>query len=176
MTADTTPIAPSSTVSPSPTPVPGTTTGTTEFTGELLCPGPAAEPREPVVKAAISGGPGVRGVVGSYTLATCSTGMTADKVAEEPTEPLDARPGDTIDVTVEPGWRIVKWSAFDRATRGEGVNVWPEVATPDGPRSISANLPARAGDSIYGFELTLMTDDRRAMGTYPVLFLVRVAR
>ena len=106
------------------------------------CPAPAKLPEPPAVAASAGGRPAVVATPGSSTTMTCSTVGTSDAGPISPSEPLNAKPGETISVTVPTGWQIVHWEGSDAAVAGGDANIWPPTELPQ-PSSRS-RCPSRA--------------------------------
>lgn len=169
---------PSETVAPVPSPPSPATTPvpTTEaaFPPSPTCPAPERGPGQPVVTAAAGGGAPVPARLGSYTIATCSSVLSADSVAGDPDTPIVVAPSDQLLVEVAAPWRVAQWQGSDVPVRGDAANVWPPVALAERPRSFTMGIPPRTGRSILTLELLLASDDGRAVGTFPASFLVHV--
>jgi hypothetical protein len=56
----------------------------------------------------------------------------------------------------------------------EGIDVWPPIDLPSGPRSIDIPAPGRSGRSIIGLMVVLVSDDERAVVDLELRVLVRV--
>ena len=138
------------------------------------CPGRTTASEPPAVVASVGVGPKVAGQIGSYTITTCSTTGSADMAGGNPTNAVDAKPGDELAVSVGTGWRIIRWEESDDPVAGDGTTTSQPVNVPEGTRAIRVAVPTRDGSSIVWLTLTMVTDDGRAVGTFPVAFLVRV--
>jgi hypothetical protein len=81
---------------------------------------------------------------------------------------------DRLRLTLPHGWRFVHWEGFDRPAVGEGANVLLPVDLSDRPASIEIPVPTRPGDSVVGLDLTVITEDERAVAQLSVAVLVRL--
>ena len=151
----------SSAAAPSPEPTP-------------RCPSPSQAVQEPTVWAAVNGEAKVATTPGSFTVATCTTTRTDDRPAPEPTTPLSARPGQSIELSVPPGWRFLSWQGSDSGVDQEGANVWPATSLPGEPSTVRLPVPDRNGLSQVLLELTLSGEDGHAIAHLGVAFLVQV--
>jgi hypothetical protein len=140
-----------------------------------VCPAPATPPAAPVVTARAPGSPPVRGMLGSFTVSTCSTVRSDDRVVGNPTQAIEVERGQELTVQAPSPWRILHWEGFDGPLAGEGGNVWPPVDLGDGTDAVVVPGIDREGDSVLTLTLTMSTTDGRAVGTFPFSFLVRVA-
>ena len=137
------------------------------------CPAPDQAVGAPFVMASIGEGPGIEATVSSFVVTTCSTTNVSDAVVE-PSVPLRAGPADRLRFTLPEAWRFLHWEGFDRPAVGEGANVWPPVDLADRPASLEIPVPARAGDSVVGLDVTVITEDERAVARLSIAVLVHV--
>jgi len=138
-----------------------------------VCPAPAAAVRPPDVMVSV-GSSAIRATNGSSGFTTCSTSATSDAAPTDPTVGVVARPGDLMALTVSDGWGILRWQGYDHPVKGDASNIWPIVNTPGRPGSIDVPVPARSGESIAGFHLSLVSADGRAVGGLDILVRVDV--
>jgi hypothetical protein len=108
-----------------------------------LCPGPLGQVDPPGVRVRIADGEPIAATMGSAGLQTCGTSGEYDVGDLTYASPLVAIADDTLTFTVDPGWRILWFEAFDHPKRGDGSGMTPGVASrgtaevsipvPDGP-------------------------------------------
>jgi hypothetical protein len=127
-----------------------------------LCPGPATAVSAPSLAVAVGEGAPRAADMGSSTVTTCSTASADDRPEPQPADSLVVAEGDELVFTIEAGWRILAWSAFDTPLVGEGGNVVPDTPTPDLPTSIRVPI-MRPGESRVGVEIWAIGAEGRAI-------------
>lgn len=128
----------------------------------------------PDVTVSVGGGPAIVAMRGPSTLMTCTTISASDTVSSEPPDRLAAHPGDVLRLAVPAGWQILHWEGFDRASVGEGANVWPGADTPARPGHVDVPVPDREGESIAGYTLWVIRVDGRVVGQLEVSLRVTI--
>ena len=185
--AATTPAAPTDTAAPvsprvaDPTPVPNPSSSadvivTQDFEPPApLCPGPLGQVDPPGVQVRIADGEPIAATMGSGGLQTCGTSGEYDVGDLTYPAALVAFADDRLTFTVDPGWHILWFEAFDHAKLGDGTNMTPGVRVAGGPVEVSIPVPGRAGDMIVGMDVWVARDDGRATARIEPMVWVRPA-
>lgn len=178
-----TPAPSKATTQPAPelTPVPGAPSTPAE-TAEAeafqlpspVCPAPAVAATAPDVRVAAGDGEPIIAAQGSTTLSTCTTTLAEDTVGDDPPGVLTARAGDRLTVEVPAGWSILAYEGHDRPARGEGANVTPLVVLAAPAATIKLPVPGRAGRSIVGVSLSIVSQGGQVVGQIEARFQVQV--
>ncbi len=105
---------------------------------------------------------------------TCSTVGTSDAGPISPSEPLNAKPGETISVTVPTGWQIVHWEGSDAAVAGGDANIWPPIELPQPSSQFEMPVPNRPGDSTLTLTVVVVSPDGGVVMDLSVQLLVRI--
>ena len=140
-----------------------------------LCPGPLGPVDPPGVRVRIADGEPIAATMGSAGLQTCGTSGEYDVGDLTYPAPLVALAGDTLTFTVDPGWRILWFEAFDHPKRGDGANMTPGVRVAGGPAEVSIPVPGRTGDMIVGMDMWVARDDGKVTARIEPTVWVRPA-
>jgi hypothetical protein len=140
-----------------------------------LCPGPLRQVDPPVVQVRIADGKPIAATMGSAGLQTCGTSGEFDVGDLAYPAALVATADDKLTFTVDPGWHILWFEAFDHPKRGDDTNVTPGVRVAGGPAEVSIPVPGRAGDMIVGMDVWVARDDGRATAKIEPTVWVRPA-
>ena len=137
-----------------------------------VCPSPAEAVALPDVTVSAGDAPGVVATRWSSTATTCTTTGTMESSTSTPAEVIAAQ-GGQLSLVLPTGWAFLRVEPVDRATTSEATTD-PPLDTPNRPVRVDVPAPTKAGDSIVGFGLWVISDDGRVVGQLDVGVRVHV--